>query len=101
MIDLGTVTHERFDACRGQRFLAADAGPEAVELVLAEVRPRTASDPPRSGRQAFALTFTGPAAPVLEQRMYTLRNETLGELTIFLVPVGVDGERMLYEAVFT
>ena len=101
MTDLNTLTHEHFEACREQNFLAADAGARPVPLVLTEVRLQGTFDPELHKRRAFSLLFGGPAEPALEQRMYSLRNEILGELAIFLVPVGMDGERMLYEAVFT
>ena len=101
MTDLSTLTHERFEACDGQTFIAADAGAEPVALVLSEVRLQGTFDPEHHQRQAFSLLFSGRTETVLEQRMYLLQNDTLGELTIFLVPIGSDGDRMLYEAVFT
>jgi hypothetical protein len=101
MTDLATLTHLQLEECIEQCFEATDAGDEPVELVLTEVRTRGEADPAGGRRQAFSVLFAGPAEPALEQRMYTLQNETLGELAIFLVPVGLDGGRMLYEAVFT
>jgi hypothetical protein len=49
----------------------------------------------------FALEFSGPTEPALDQRIYRLGHPALGELEIFLVPIGIEpagGRR--YEAVF-
>jgi hypothetical protein len=45
--------------------------------------------------------FRGPTGPILPQRIYRLRHPVMGELDLFLVPIGPDGEGMRYEAVFT
>jgi hypothetical protein len=48
----------------------------------------------------FNLVFRGPLSPLLPQRTYRLANELLGELDLFLVPLGPDAEGQRYEAVF-
>lgn len=54
-----------------------------------------------SGRKrAFSLLFEGPRDPILPQKIYSLHEDTLGSLDIFLVPVGVTQEHCQYEAVF-
>jgi hypothetical protein len=52
-------------------------------------------------REAYSLLFLGPPQPVLPQRIYRLSHDGLGELDIFLVPVGPHENEMGYEAVFT
>lgn len=52
-------------------------------------------------REPFALTFSGPAAPLLAQQIVPMRHITLGALAIFVVPLGVREERAIYEAIFT
>ena len=51
-------------------------------------------------REAFSLTFLGPADPVLAQQIYRMRNPELGALEIFLVPIGADASGTRYEAAF-
>lgn len=54
-------------------------------------------------RQPFSLLFRGPAEPVLPQAIYRIEHPRLGELDLFLVPIGPepDGDaRILYEAIF-
>ena len=50
---------------------------------------------------AFALSFAGPAAPLLQQSIYPLRHAALGTLDLFIVPVGREKNGIIYEAIFT
>ena len=53
-------------------------------------------------RAPFSLHFLGPvSAQYLQQHTYQMVNETLGELYIFIVPLGAEAGRMRYEAIFT
>jgi hypothetical protein len=51
-------------------------------------------------RPPFSLIFIGPGDMILPQRLYQLTHEEMGEVTIFLVPVGKDNRGVLYQAVF-
>ena len=42
----------------------------------------------------------GPATPLLPQGTYDLEHAELGELSLFLVPLGSVGDEMRYEAAF-
>jgi hypothetical protein len=50
--------------------------------------------------ESFSLIFRGPLAMPLRQRTYRLKHYALGQLEIFLVPVGQDAGARYYEAVF-
>lgn len=78
-----------------------------VELLLAEVIDHgpglDIGDPGRD--RTFSLIFRGgllgPEKNMyLRQGTYTLKQEDLGSLDIFLVPIGPDRDGMRYEAVF-
>ena len=71
-----------------------------LEIKLSEVRLNEPHPGPRA--QPFSLYFDGPARPILPQRIYKLTHDPMGELDIFLVPVGPHPKRggMIYEAVF-
>jgi hypothetical protein len=74
------------------------------DVALADLRLETVDRfdaPPGAPRQdPFTLVFIGPP-PVLEQQTYTLSNDELGEVDIFLVPIGLDPDGSVrYEAVF-
>ena len=80
----------------GESFKLTDVG-EEMELRLIEVA--ALGEAKRAGG-AFSLLFCGPENPVLEQGTYAMSNEGLGQLEIFLVPVGPGEDGLLYEAVF-
>jgi hypothetical protein len=53
-------------------------------------------------QQSFSLIFRGPRDPTLAQRIHPVEHPTLGTLTIFLVPIGPEGDptELHYQAVF-
>lgn len=98
---LETLRLETFEPCRDQTFELHWAGGEPLGLVLAEIK---ALAKPGEGweRQPFSLTFRHPGERRhLPQGTFKLRHEQLGELEMFLVPLGPDAGGMRYEAVFT
>ena len=60
--------------------------------------------PPRSHgdrTEPFSLVFLGASGTPLPQTIYTMTHPALGNLAIFLVPIGPDDNgRQRYEAVF-
>jgi hypothetical protein len=68
----------------------------SVPVELVEVN--SANHSPRL--DTFSLVFRGPKAPLVPQGLYLLQHERLGELSLYLVPVGPDNGGMQYEAVF-
>jgi hypothetical protein len=53
------------------------------------------------GRRPFALHFLGPISDqYLTQGTFALEHEQLGMLQIFIVPLGLENQRMRYEAIF-
>lgn len=84
-----------FDAALHSNFdVHADDESAPVALRLTEVRARRA--PP--GYEQFSALFVGPAAPALPQANYRFRHATLGELPLFIVPIGRDAGGVTYEA---
>ncbi len=57
----------------------------------------------RTDRTPFSLVFLGPENAPLEQSIYHLTHDAMGEMDLFLVTVGPGAEdpRMRYEVVFT
>jgi hypothetical protein len=97
-LDLGTVTHADFAACLNQSFTMR-TDDVCVEAHLISVSPWGGA--PHEGRQPFSLIFRGPLTPVLTQQIHVIHSPVLGELEIFLVPVGPDEQGMRYQAVFS
>jgi hypothetical protein len=50
--------------------------------------------------ESFSLLFTGAKDGELEQNVYDVSHNALGDFALFLVPVGRDAEGCKYEAVF-
>lgn len=69
------------------------AVPIEVSMTMSELRTRPA--PP--SYQQYAMLFVGPLDPLLPQGMYRFRHEQLGELSLFMVPVGRDSSGSQYE----
>jgi hypothetical protein len=91
---LDRVTVDDFRPLQGDRFRIAPDGAPAFEVELVEV-----TEIPREpgGRSPFSLVFQGGPNPPVEQRIYRVEHDELGELDLFLVPIAIDR----YEAVFT
>ncbi len=97
---LENLTHESFTPHVGTEFRLRLGPSETRALTLVQVTVlggvgRT----PR--RQPFSVLFRGPRTPVLPQRIYRLEHDRMGELDLFVVPIGPDEEGLRYEAVFT
>lgn len=95
---LAELTHEDFTPCLNQIFrLQSESG--HCELQLFQVKPLGVAMP--GGRPPFSLLFRAPQDAVFPQMIYRLEHDRLGDLDLFLVPVGPDQNGMIYEAVFT
>lgn len=89
-------THEAFRGQLNQRFLLQQEGAEPVSLELIEV-----SDLTKTPKQEmFSIVFRASATTPLPQQMYSLENNSMGEMKVFLVPIAREAEAFLYEAVF-
>jgi len=82
------------------KFSPAHAEPAQESFELIEVS-RIGSAPQGDSRHPFSLLFRGSSTESPIQRVYQLEHSKLGQLELFLVPVGPDQTGVLYEAVFT
>lgn len=87
---------ESFAECLQEDFQVIQPGAKAFDLKLTEVIEQIHT--PR--QEIFSVMFHGPADRFIQQGAYKLRNEKMGELEIFLVPVARDNDGFQYEAVF-
>lgn len=96
--DFEAYVTQAFDLCLKER---------TVPIILEQVKYLRKGQ--REGdRDQFSILFKGPATPLLPQQIYKLKHEVMGDLPLFLVPIGRDKGRdqdpeaaVLYEAVFT
>ena len=100
MKDLITLTHKDFEACLNQSFTVRPENEDGFEMELIQVKLIGGGDPEKDTRQAFSVLFRGSNDHSLAQSLYRIENETLGELQLFLVPLGPDESGMLYDATF-
>ena len=93
-----SLTEEEFSKHVNTIFrLNLDEG--AVDLELVQVKGYMSKPDEADGMERFSVYFKGPKLR-LPQSTYTLSNEGMGTIDIFLVPIGVDGDGFRYEAVF-
>jgi hypothetical protein len=91
---------EDFDACRDQSFLLRE-GDHSESLQLTEVEKIASTQTAAGDISAFSIVLRSNNAEVLPQQIYHLSNATLGDMQIFIVPIGVDDTGVRYEAIFS
>ncbi len=97
-----SIERATFVPCLHQAFtLETEDGPVALELVEVEALSEATRAP--EGREPFSLIFLGPKGLQIEQSIYTLTHREIGDIELFLVPLGPDLENqgLRFEAVFT
>ena len=94
------LTEESFAENLHTKFRVRAEAPRPVELELTEVKGYPAGPHEHQGMVRFSLYLCGPGDAYLPQHTYTLEHERMGELDLFLVPVGRDERGFRYEAVF-
>jgi hypothetical protein len=97
--NVANLTLETFASVMRQSFDLA-IGDASLPLTLIEAQPLPVTPFPGMTRAPFALLFRNASQVVLPQKLYGLKNASLGRLEIFLVPVARDREGVLYQAVF-
>ena len=92
------LTRELFSDKIGQIWVVDEADAPPIELTLTEAEPLR--NYAKLKREPFSLSFTAKGDLMLSQRLYALRHSTLGQMTIFLVPIARQGDTTTYQAVF-
>lgn len=92
-----------FEPLIGQPFtIAMSDGQQATLTLTSATGWGNSGTMPGSQRQPFKLLFTADHTGYLPQNVYALNHASLGQLDIFIVPVGPDSEGwMRYEAIFS
>lgn len=97
---LDTLKSSDFAVHVGQYFRVQLDGMEPIDLELMSAQ--EFGEAANGKRHPFSLMFLGPESPrYLLQHTYWLRHAEMGELDVFIVPIGPDGKRMRYEAIFS
>ena len=90
------LQRDEFAAVRNTRFRVPLEGAEAIELELVEVSELVSA----RRQEMFSILFRGPLHTLLPQRMYRMEHARMGEIELFIVPIGKDDAGYSYEAVF-
>jgi hypothetical protein len=80
----------------GTQFDVLDGPSQTFSLTLAKIAEHVKTE----RQEVFSLFFQGPSAPFVAQGIHKLKHSHLGELELFLVPVGRDKDGFQYEAAF-
>ena len=89
-------TIEMFSEDVGKTLLMHCGNGQTAELKIVSV-----TDVGSSPRQLqFSVVFQAPVTAPIEQGIYRIEHDKLGELELFLVPIGRDKDGVQYEASF-
>ncbi len=97
--DVGLV-FEDFKDRVGSAFMVLDQGRPVISLTLEEATLLPVRNGPAAKRPPFSLIFIGDGEQFLGQELYELRHKIMGDITLFLVPVGMDERGIQYQALF-
>lgn len=95
-----TLSRQRFADYLGTEFTVVVGGNQRVSLTLVEVKPLGTRETGALSIESYSLLFEGPTAPMLPQSSFQFVHPYLGELVIFIIPLGPRSGIMRYEAVF-
>ncbi len=96
MPNLDDLTCQSFRELLNGVFEVRGASGSPIALKLIGVNEKRESP----GHEQFSLTFRGPREPALDQRIWRFEHHAMGSQDLFAVPIGRDGEGMLYEVIF-
>ncbi len=89
-------SREMFADSLNTTFKVVDEPSDPIDLELTQVSERRAT----ARQEVFSILFRGPADRMMPQQIHRLKHDRLGELDLFLVPIGKDRAGVYYEAVF-
>ncbi len=103
MRDLAQLTHADFEPHVSTPFTIHYNAADELEVQLASVRAhgQQSESEPAGQRRPFSLLFQSTIQQYLPQGTYRIAHAALGELHLFIVPIGPNATGMRYEAVFT
>ena len=94
------ISRKRFAEHIDTQFTVMVEGNQRVSLTLVEVKSLGTRETGELKVESYSLIFEGPTAPMLAQSSFEFVHEHMGELVIFIVPLGPSSGVMRYEAIF-
>lgn len=96
---LDKLTSKDFLPYLNQKFLIYFEG-NPLETELIEVEDLSTGGIRTDTRQPFSLVFKCPKEAPSVQNTYTVEHDKLGKLDLFMVPIGMKEECLLFQSVF-
>lgn len=94
---LKDITKKTFEAIKGEA-IDVSVGDKQFRAIVDSVNLyKNDSGQPR---QPFSVELLAENNDHHEQQIFVLRHPDLGEVSVFMVPLGLSGDRMRYEIVF-
>lgn len=93
-------TLEFFENSVGSQFSVQLDGGDTLSITLVEAQELPDSGYPGATRPSFSLLFHGDDSILLHQLSHKLKHNVLGDLEIFMVPIGQQPGLIVYQAVF-
>ena len=75
-------------------------GDSSLDITLVDAKRRPTRVVAGLRAEPFALYFQSQSHVVLPQKLYAMSNPGMGNLNIFIVPIGREKDGIVYEAVF-
>jgi hypothetical protein len=102
MIDVKEMTHQNTQEYIGQMFQIRFSDGNTIDLKLERIDLLMEKHiHSKMKRDTFAMIFRGPREVILRQHIYPLYSATTDDpMQLFLVPIAVEEQGILYEAVF-
>ena len=94
------LVFEDFKDLIGSTFTVIEVGLPPMSLALDEAKALQNRNPLPNSRPPFSLIFVCEDQSVLPQGLYRLAHDGMGDVTLFLVPVGRDERGVSYQALF-
>lgn len=91
---------DNFSRNMNTKFTVKVESGEPVEIELVQVAVRQNEPNEQAQMERFSAFFSGPQSAFLPQQTYEFEHPDMGEMEIFLVPIGVDNKGYRYEAIF-
>jgi hypothetical protein len=95
-----SLTQTEFSRHVNTTFHTELADGRVADLELVEVKAFRGNVPEETGMERFSAFFLTDESVRLQQQIYVLTHEEMGEIQIFLVPIANNGKGNRYEAVF-
>ena len=101
MLETKRLEFSDFSSLVGSSFHIHNSSSHSLPLELLEAKKIGNSSAQQNTQiDSFSLLLRGPRDSVLPQQIYSFTHSQLGELSLFLVPVGQDSDGIRYEVIF-